>query len=414
MNGDSQLRDILPLLRPRSAEPTLFSQVVWYLLWSGVALLLALYVTRWISHRRRRAKEFNTQAAAMGLSARQTALLYKIARSQRMQSPPRLLTSARVFDRQAGAYADGLAARDRQHPELAAIGQVRSDLSFDDLDLDQSLSSTRQMDRGQTVMIWAEDGPHGTEGFVPWLVLERDEAALTLAPVLRTGEEPETQFRRGEEITGRFWREGDTEYRFVTEILRKGRSEHALDVRHATVERMQHRDFYRIDVDFPADFLVLPAVDDQKNADTDVMSEAAIELLDQDQQQAADEPEVEVDRFASATRVRGRVVNLSAGGLAIDVSADGPAAEEGSLWIVSPTFEGQFALAELTCVPVSTEPAPGGERRIKMRFEELPRAAEKDIVRGVYEHQLQAAGGRGTTPTQLPSTDEDDLPTPEA
>lgn len=412
MNGESQLRDILPLLRPRSAEPTLFSQTVWYLLWGGVVVLLALYLTRWFRYRRQRLVEFNTQAAAIGLSAEQTALLYKIARSQRMQSPPRLLTSARVFDRQAGAYADALAARNRKHPELAAIGAVRSELSFDDLDPEQSLSSTRQMERGQTVMVWVEDGPHGTEGFAPWLVLERDEAALTLAPVLRAGVAPDAQFKPGEEVTARFWREGDTEYRFASEVLRKGKSEHALDVRHATVERMQHRDFYRIDVDFPVEFLVLPAVEHLDEDGADILSEAAIELLDQSQLVVAQsEGADEEDRFASATRVRARVINLSAGGLAVDVPQEGPSTEDGSLWIVSPAFEGDFPLAELTCVPISAEPAPGGGRRIKMRFEGLPRAAEKDIVRGVYEHQLQAAGGRGTAAPLADATDlQDDLP----
>ena len=50
-----------------------------------------------------------------------------------------------------------------------------------------------------------------------------------------------------------------------------------------------------------------------------------------------------------------------------------------------------------------------------MRFEALPIVAEKEIVRGVYEHQLQVAGGRGLPPTtgkadgQPADAEEEDL-----
>jgi hypothetical protein len=47
-----------------------------------------------------------------------------------------------------------------------------------------------------------------------------------------------------------------------------------------------------------------------------------------------------------------------------------------------------------------------------MIFEELPIPVEKEIVRGVYEHQLQVAGGRGRSAPQADAVvDDDDLPT---
>ena len=61
MNGE-RLREILPLLRPRSAEPTLFSQTVWYLFLSGLATLVILYLIRWFRLRRRRLREFEAAA----------------------------------------------------------------------------------------------------------------------------------------------------------------------------------------------------------------------------------------------------------------------------------------------------------------------------------------------------------------
>ncbi len=384
MNGD-KIRDILPLLRPRSAEPTLFSQTVWYLLWAGLAILLGLYIIRWVRLRRRRLEEFEELARDAGLSPRQIALLYRIARHRRMQSPPRLLSSAHVFDRQVGRYATGLVRGDREHPELDAIGNIREILGFDELDIDQALSSTRQVDRGQTLRIWVDgEEEDELEGFVPW-------------------------------------REGDTEYSFVTEVIGKARTAHAVAVEHAAVKRMQHRDFYRIDVGFDADFLVIPRQAEREDGAEDVHGEAAIGLLDRTQDEddirIADSSAVDAstsgdeledsDPFAGATRVTGYVVNLSAGGgVAIDVPLTGPLANEDTAWVIDPAFEGPFPLAGITCVPVSTEAAPGTHdnsmRRIKMTFDDLPTPVEKEIVRSVYEHQLQSAGGRGVAHPDAP------------
>ncbi|MDA0338129.1 MAG: hypothetical protein O2782_23405, partial [bacterium] len=410
MNGDNQLRDILHHLRPRTAEPTLFSQAVWYLLWIGIAVLLALYIMRWIHHRRQRLAEFQDAAKAAGLTGSQTAFLHQIARKRRMKSPPRLLSSPQVFDRQVGAYADAITARQAQHPELAAISQIRTALGFDTLDLDQSLSSTRQIDRGQTVMIGTHADSDAEEALFPWLVLERDEATLTLAPVLREAGRPEQELRPEAEITARFWREGDTEYTFATTVIRRSRTEHSIAVRHTSVEREQNRGFYRIDVDFSADFLLLALNHEPEAGIAGIQSDAAIKLLDQTEARGirVDTTRVEVDpasaraseqaRLAAAPRVHAHVVNLSAGGLAIDLAPGQSGANEDLAWMVDPAFDGPFPLAGLTCVPLSSEPSPGGGRRIKMRFEALPIVAEKEIVRGVYEHQLNTAGGRRPAP----------------
>jgi c-di-GMP-binding flagellar brake protein YcgR len=120
---------------------------------------------------------------------------------------------------------------------------------------------------------------------------------------------------------------------------------------------------------------------------------------------------VNAQPLATAPRVSARVVNLSAGGLAIELSPGQPDANEDMAWMVDPTFEGSLPLAGLTCAPLSSEPASGGGRRIKMRFEELPIMGEKEIVRGVYEHQLQAAGDRGQPPSAPRPIEDDDLPT---
>jgi hypothetical protein len=210
VNGQDSLREILPLLRPRSAEPTLFSQIVWYVLWIGLASLPIAYLIRWIRLRRRRLHEFNLAAQTAGLRPKQIDLLLQIARWCRMKSPTRMLHSAQVFDRQVGSYATDLAGADRQHPELVTISKIREILGFDELDLEQPLTSTRQIDRGQTMMvgIGGDDGEE-VETFTPWLVLERDEGTLRLSPVLRAGTERVAEPRPGDRLSARFWREGE-------------------------------------------------------------------------------------------------------------------------------------------------------------------------------------------------------------
>ena len=101
---------------------------------------------------------------------------------------------------------------------------------------------------------------------------------------------------------------------------------------------------------------------------------------------------------------------MSDGGWAGEVQVDGPLAGAETAGIIDPAFEGPFPLAGLTCVPLSTEASIDG-RRIKMTFEKLPIPAEKEIVRGVYEHQLQVVGGRGRpSPEAHAPVDDDDLP----
>jgi hypothetical protein len=114
----------------------------------------------------------------------------------------------------------------------------------------------------------------------------------------------------------------------------------------------------------------------------DVNSDAAIDLLDQTESEnirltaTAPAPDREApdgearEPLAGAIRVGGRVVNLSASGLAIDVASDATQ-REGMSRIVDPDFEGPFPLAGLTCTPVSTQRTPRGHR-IKMTFQELP------------------------------------------
>ena len=181
--SNDKLREMLPFLRPRSAEPTLFSQTVFYLMWTGLALLVVLYLLRSYRQRRRRVTDFCDLGMEVGLNDEQIQFILKIGREQRMKNPRNLLTSARFFDRHVGGYATTLASQDLHHPILEQIAEVRSALGFDDLPVDQALSSTRQVERGQTLMVCEDEG-EDSERFSPWVVVERDEAVLSVVPLL--------------------------------------------------------------------------------------------------------------------------------------------------------------------------------------------------------------------------------------
>ena len=96
---NQSLQEVLPLLRPRSAEPTMFSLTVFYLLWIGLAALAILYFLRWLRIRKHRRQEFEDLAKNHGLKDNQIRLLKSVADHERMKNPMRLITSDRFFDR---------------------------------------------------------------------------------------------------------------------------------------------------------------------------------------------------------------------------------------------------------------------------------------------------------------------------
>ena len=415
---NERIREILPLLRPRSPEPTLFSQTVFYLLWAGLALLVFLYFLRKYRVHRRRSLEFRELGFELGMNESQIELLKKISKREKMKNPQRLLTSATFFDRHVGEFAGRFADRDLDHPVLAEIAQIRTVLRFDELPAAKALSSTRQVDKGQTILVWQEGDV--VEGFSPWLVVDRSEGALSVVPLLKGDKGYFADMKVEDTVSVRFWRDGDTEYRFDTEVVDVD-EDGAFLLRHTTeVERLQQRDFFRVNVDFDLTLYAL-AEDDgvdggesgagDQDGDRDApVEEAAIVLLDRngidepDPDLMGDEPttvhdipalrEEEDDESASldlesAPRLDTRAINISAGGMSIVAGDELPPAKT---WLVDPTFDGSFPLASVVC-RVMGENRSGGRVTVKLKFEDLPHQIEGEIVKKVYQHQIIAAGG---------------------
>ena len=419
---NERIREILPLLRPRSAEPTVFNQTVLYLLCIGLVLIVFFYAKRRYRHWREEESQFRQLGREHGLKSRQIEFLRKAGRRRRLKSPRRLLTSASSFERHIGDYATDLAAKDLDHPDLKRIAEIREALGFDELPPAQALTSTRQVEKGQTFLIW-EETDH-KEGFAPWIVVDRHEAALTVSPLLKADDhlgDQRAALRTGDEVSVRFWREGDTEYRFHTRVLDIG-GESSVLLRHTgEVERLQQRDFVRVHVDFPVTLYLL---DEETANQDDVHSEqAAVAMLDgggsadgesdtggedpssdggwealddgdpsADGDQVGDRGLADEHQLDAAPQIQGQVVNISAGGMGVLLREPLPNTKR---WLVAPDFRGTFPLAGILCTVVGDQKSRGDATLVKLKFDKLTSAAERDIVKQVYEHQILEVSGIG-------------------
>lgn len=392
------LSPILPFLRPRSAEISLFSWLLLLLLVAAFIALIAYNLLRWRRQKRQVAENFLHLAKEMRLDSRQADFLLQLSREKRMNNPLLILTSVYVFDRHLGELAARLTNDNPDDPVLDTIAQIRTLLGFDELSADQALRSTRQVPAGQTLMIWDEGDE--SEEFSPWLVVDRDERAITIAPLLRDGQREFVPVQPGALLSARFWREGDTEYRFTTEVLAFSSQDRTALLRHVDrIERLQLRDFFRLPTHFPLFLFALPITPAEKESEPE-------DLLVRQEEEEEHAPEAEevspigeppaIPVPDDAPRIAGQVANLSAGGLFLmtgdEVPIDHPL-------LIDPAFTGPFPLGGLLCEVVHATEVPQGQG-LQLSFVDLPAAREREIVRLIYQHQIQerlnapAAGGR--------------------
>ena len=299
VTSNDRLRDILPYLRLRHGEPTLFSQTAWALLWIGLAVLVALYIRGRLQQRRRRRREFRDLGLDLGLNDGELRLAMSVAHRDHMKRPHLLLTSVSVFERHVGAYASHLASSDLHHPVLKRIRQLRTALGFDITAADRALTSSRQLEKGQMLMISA-GGEEGHGQFSPWLLVDRDEGVIPVVPRLREDADYFDDLAPGDRLSVRLWREADTEYCFDTQLVARDRGTGTFLLRHsAKVERVQQRDFFRVEASFDIALFGMNDADsggegaiEGSGAERD---SAAIVLLDTPEGEVASSPDQERD-----------------------------------------------------------------------------------------------------------------------
>lgn len=356
MDPSERLRQILPLLRPRSAEPTWYSTTLLLVVIGALVGLVAFYFIRRNLQRRRLESGFRRLAADAGLEAEQTNLLWQIAERQRLKQPLALLQSSGIFDRQVGLYADALAADDLDEPRLAALALIRRYLGFDRPPEDGPLSSSRQLPEGQTLHLTFADDAESDQA---WVLIERHEGALVVAPLLEE-DIPPSKLRPDLRLQVHFWHEEGVQYLFDTHVLRApGRTGHLYLAHAAQMAHLQQRHFYRLQVDFPLRVFLMPdgPLTDEAGATVDL---------------------------ADATPLDCRAADVSGGGISLIASGRLPL---GSRLLIDPDFVGEFPLAGLHCTLVRQLIAPQGTR-LQCRFVGLTDQRESDLVRVVQQHQV--------------------------
>ena len=310
--------------------------------------------------RRRLAGRFHARAQAQGLTPAQSRLLWQLARQGGVKDPRVLLQAPAAFER---CVSRGVARLNGQTaPEL---GRIRTVLGFDRLVPHQWVRTSRQLERGQRLVIASENG---TPAASEWVVGARDEQALVASPLLEHPDCTWSAWLPGERVQVRFQRGNDATYGFATDVLAVEPQAQRLVLRHADrVERRQRRGFFRWDAPF-AIVLFVPVQEGP---------------LDREQ----------------AVRLEGTVVNISGGGLCVQLPEDVPPAAR---VVVDPGFRGPFPLAGVRCQVVSGNGAgPGGA--LRLRFVELSAEEEAGMVRAIHQRQLGLKPAKRPAPTSVRS-----------
>ncbi|MEE3259392.1 MAG: PilZ domain-containing protein [Candidatus Latescibacterota bacterium] len=353
---EDRLRAALPFLRPRTEEPTGIVLLFFIVLCIGILSLVALYFWRKRKQRLKLQTRFGKLGVEKGLAQSQILYLVQLAWQHRMNDPLLLLNSTYAFDRIVGRRAAEVIDTPDEI-ELDDISSIRTALGFDRLPPDQPLRTTRQFATGLTIMAWHEEA----ETFYPWILVGRDERGLTVAPLFRKDYARFDALERGDLFTARIWRKEDTEYRFSSEILTMDSSSLIATLHHDdSIERLQQRDFYRLDIQFDITFHVAGRVEE------------------------GEEDEEGPHELAGQT-ITGQVLNLSAGGLSTLV--DQPVAT-GCLLRIDSACNQPFLLGNLHCA-VMQGSAQDASTNLQLRFCELPPERERELVRQIYQHQTE-------------------------
>ncbi|MCC7260967.1 MAG: PilZ domain-containing protein [Candidatus Latescibacteria bacterium] len=295
-----------------------------------LAVILALRVYQ--QHRKRQA-QYQRRATDKGLKPAQRRLLWQVARQQR-RNPVLLLRCASAFELCVGECV----RTGGKQALLAELGRIRVLLGFDQLIPGQPLHTTRQLAQGQPLRLW----PAGEETTpaTDCLVVAKGASALVTTPL--AGIAP--PWSPGTPLRACFQREQGAQYRFATQLL--ACTPHTLSLQHVEqVQRLQAREFLRWDTSFPLT-LQIPG--------------------------------------RPSLVLEGQVLNLSGGGLRLKTSRALPI---GTSVVVDPQHRGPFPLAGVKARVVANSPRSKGQT-LHLQFVDLSRAIEAQIVRRIYQHQL--------------------------
>lgn len=236
------------------------------------------------------------------------------------------------------------------------LRDIRSRLALDYVPLGQRIHSTRELFVGQE--IWISRISASPPKWIRGSVSTIDEAYLGVRVVGPIDEKP--VFEKNEELRVRMWREEDARYMFTVRFAREDREPPALLFFHTSeLTRVQARDFYRVRYEQNVTIGILNAPVDGSDKDT------------RDRQ--------------VVTKLRGRITNVSAGGLALVAPQAIP-----SQVLLRVTLEFNVAGLEPVTVDarmVSSIPLSGGRHLIRATFTGIDDQARESIAHFVMHRQ---------------------------
>ena len=294
-----------------------------------------------------------------GFTKEEQAQTRRLIERHSPNAPLNAVTNRRQFDHCVDAEMTRHRRQGESHDDLERFGtelrDIRKQLALDFVPYGQQIHSTRELVEGQSM--WIAPASHGDhEGWLRIGVTEVNEAYFhTSLPTDKAGNAGITP---GSKIQCRLWREDDARYLFETVMIAERHEPPAWVMEHtANLTRIQSRQNYRV----------------QYSQNT------WVSILD-----APPGGDVEQLRKQKAvTRLRGRITNISAGGVALATEMTPPANAYLRISLEFPGHPPMQADARL----VHTAPLSGGRCLVRAAFVGLSDEKQERIARFVTHHQ---------------------------
>ncbi|RLB12627.1 MAG: hypothetical protein DRG82_16855, partial [Deltaproteobacteria bacterium] len=264
---DESFRDVLQhfvLPRPDSQE---IMKVILILLLLVLLLFAVSYLRSYIIKLRERSSLLKS-ARRRRLSPEEIELVLTAAESNPKTDPKQIFNSVRDFHRLFDPWMHELSAKAENDPQarrkLDGIFALRKKLFGEVAYHFGKLTSTIQLRSGQKLQL--QFSYEGQNMSAPSVVLDVDAAAITVANPCLKGEF--LRFNKGDLFKVSFFRDNDGYYQFETHALRSSDSSrpHFLFLAHAEkIQRIQSREFYRLNTRIPFKFRRFAWNDDLEN-----------------------------------------------------------------------------------------------------------------------------------------------------
>ncbi len=250
--------DIFDIIRPRSESPDYY---LWVFLGFLALIVVLVVVEAYILRRRHRAhthRTFRSLAEEKGLTHTEEEIVWKIAEGVSSGNPPIVLSSMSAFNQGVNHLIQKIGTDDpislRNLDEWLVL--IRRKLRFDELPAGWAFKTTRDIPDGQRLLAGFKH--EDQTRFCTCLVAEVDGAGILVSPLLRTDEEAFREVSEEDVVYVRFWRHGDTEYKFRTKLLPgSDAGPGTLLLAHAEeLDRVQRRDFFRVCPDLSTGFFI--------------------------------------------------------------------------------------------------------------------------------------------------------------